>query len=289
MTPFQRLFDALRQDVLSPRHARRFEEARTRHPALASYSSIAVVLEALETRDPGTYADKEALVCALIAEQQGSSGAQPAAGPTSFWAAVLLVACYPMLGNLRARIAGTELPAEDLDQLVVATFLEVVSTFPLDRHRDRTFMRLRQKTQRQVFRHLAEHQRQEDLLWPVEMEVLDKLAEPVWPADMEPSSVERPEPVELAAAVILLVERAAGVLDGAGFDLVTATLVCGRRIQCYIQRTFPGLPPDQERRLYQSIKRRHSRAVGRLRGVMTAPRGPRTGQAPPWANKEARP
>ena len=288
MTPFQRLFDALRQDVLSPRNVRRFEEARSRHPALGRHATIAAVLEALESRNPGTYTDKEALVRALIAEQQGSSSAQPAASSSSFWASVLLVACYPMLGNLRARIAGTDLPPNDLDQLVLATFLQVVSEFPLDRHRDRTFMRLRQQTRRQVFRYLAEHQHQEDLLWPVEMEVLDKLAEPVWPADMEPSSVERPEPVELAAAVILLVERAAGVLDGMGFDLVTATLVCGRRIQCYIRRTFPRLVPEDERRLYQSIKRRHSRAMGRLRGVKAAPRGPHACQPQPWTNKEAR-
>jgi len=288
MTPFQTTFATLRQDVLSPRYVRRFEEARTRHPALAAYPSIAAVLEALEARDPGTYLEKEALARALIAEQQATSGAQPDAGSTSFWASVLLVTCYPMLGNLRARIAGTDLPAEDLDQLVVATFLEVVTTFPLDRHRDRTFMRLRQQTRRQVFRHLAEHRRQDDLLWPAEMEVLDELGEATWPESPGQAPVERSEPVEFAAAVTLLVERAAGVLDGAGFDLVTATLVCGRRIQCYIQRTFPGLAPDDERRLYQNIKRRHSRAVGRLRGVMT-PHGPRAGQAQPWANKEARP
>ena len=289
MTPFQTTFATLHRDILSPRHVRRFEDARCRLSALASYPSIAAVLDVLERMDPEAYAGKESLARAIIAEQQGSSGAQPVAGPTSFWASVLLVACYPMLGNLRARIAGTDLPPNDLDQLVLATFLQVVSEFPLDRHRDRTFMRLRQQTRRQVFRHLTEHRRQEDLLWPTEMEVLDDLGEPAWPETPGQAPVERPEPVELAAAVTLLVERAAGVLDGAGFDLVTATLVCGRRIQCYIQRTFPGLPPDQERRLYQSIKRRHSRAVGRLRGVMTAPRGPRTGQAPPWANKEARP
>ena len=281
MTAFQRLFDALRQEVLSPRHVRRFEEARTRHSGLRGFATIAAVLEILEARDPGAYAEKEALVRALIAEQQGSSN--------SFWASVLLVSCYPMLGNLRARIARTELPSEDLDQLVVAMFLEVVSEFPLDRHLNRTFMRIRQQTQRQVFRHLAEHRRQEDLLWPTEMEVLDKLGEPAWPETSGQAPVERPEPMELAAAVILLVEQAAGVLDGAGFDLVTATLVCGRRIQCYIQRTFPGLPPDQERRLYQSIKRRHTRAMGRLRGVMAAPRGPHACQPLPWTNKEARP
>ena len=280
MTAFQRLFDALRQEVLSPRHVRRFEEARTRHSGLRGFATIAAVLEILEARDPGAYAEKEALVRALIAEQQGSSN--------SFWASVLLVACYPMLGSLRARIAGTEVPSEDLDQFVVATFLEVVSEFPLDRYRDRTFMRIRQHTRRQVFRHLTEHRRQEDLLWPAEMEVLDKLAEASWLESQQAAPVERPEPVELAVAVTLLVERAAGVLDGAGFDLVTATLVCGRRIQCYIQRTFPGLAPDDERRLYQSIKRRHSRAVGRLRSVMAAPRSPHACQAQPWANKEAR-
>ena len=289
MTPFQSTFASLREDVLSPRHARRFEEARTRHPALASYRSIVSVQEALEARDPGTYADREALVRALIAEQQATSGAQPGAGSTSFWASVLLVACYPMLGSLRARIAGTDLPSEDLDQLVLTVFLEVVSEFSLDRHRDRTFMRLRQQTRRQVFRYLAEHQHQEDLLWPVEMEVLDKLAEPVWPADTEQAHVERSEPVEYAAAVTLLVEQAAGVLDGMGFDLVTATLVCGQRIQCYIRRAFPGLADDEEQRLYQSVKRRHTRAMNSLRRVMAAGSAPRAGQARPCMNKEARP
>ena len=288
MSSFQQLFDALRQDVLSPRHVRRFEEARTRHSGLRGYDTIAAVLDALEGRCPGAYAEKDALVRALIAEQQATSGAHPDAGSSSFWASVLLVACYPMVGNLRARIAGTDLPSEDLDQLVLAVFLEVVSEFPLDRHLDRTFMRIRQLTRRQVFRHLAEHRRQEDLLWPTDLEVLEELGEPAWPEVPGQAPVERPEPVEFAAAVTLLVERAACVLDGVGFDLMTATLVCGRRIQCYIQRTFPGLAPDDERRLYQSIKRRHSRAMGRLRGVKAAPRGPHACQPQPWTNKEAR-
>ena len=275
MTPFQQMFVTLRQQVLAPRHAHRFEDAGSRQLALAGHATLASALAVLESPDRGAYAEKEALVRAILAEQQASPG--------TFWSSALLVACYPMLGGLRARIASNEQPTDELDQLVLASFLEVAGDFPLDRHLDRTFMRIRQQTRRRVFRLLAEQRRQDALLWPVDAEVLNELAPPPW-LDSPMASGDGHHPAsDQAAAVPLLVELAASELDGEGFDMVTATLICGRQIRCFVQRNYPGLAADEGHRFYQKIKRRHSRAVARLRRVV---RGPRWGEARPCTPKE---
>ena len=268
MTPFQQMFDEVKREALAPRHVPLFEAARCHRPALHAYPSIATVLGALEVKNKKVFAHKEVLARAFIAEEQ--------ACPSALWTSLLLVCCCPMLGNLRKRIAGEELPAQDLDQLVVATFL---ADFPLDRLSDRTFLHLRQQTQRQVFRLIAEHRRQDDLLWLVEMEVLDKLGRPGWPEGPSSPRDEPPSPVEFAEAVCLLVEQGADLLDGEGFELMTSTLICDRPIRGFIRRCAPDLDEEELDRLRRNAKRRHSRAVAYLRKKLAEAR-PRSGPSP---------
>ena len=260
MSPFRRLFSGLRAEVRSSKHTACFEEARQRHDALRNHDAIASVLGVLANDSSGRYAEREVLTMALLAEQR--------AHPSAFWAAVILVAYYPMLSRLRHRIYGHALASDDLDQLVVTSFLGVVADYPLDADLDRTAMRLRQRTERQVFRVVCAEQDDLQLFRSAPPEDLEDSEQARWP-EVRPNGTPVPRnPIDTADAVTMLVEHAGDLLDGETFDLVTATLICGRRITTYLDRWQPDLDPDDRRRVYQRIKRRHSRALARIRPAL---------------------
>jgi hypothetical protein len=265
---FRRILRSLRREVRSPEHAALFEEARGRHPVLARHHTVLSVLGALADERRSAYAEKEALTRALVAEHQRGEG--------SFWASVLLVAYYPMLSRLRHRIYGDALTGDDLDQLVLASFLSVVADFPLDRYRDRTALRLRQQTERRVFAAVRAEQREQELVQRAEPEDLERAAERSWPETRPEPGGAPASPEEAADIVVFLVEHAGPMLDAESFELVTATLVCGRRIPRYLERAHPDLDPEERKRLYQRVKRRHSRLLRRLRPALAHLRCPRT-------------
>jgi hypothetical protein len=263
---FRQTIQSLKAEVLSTRHVPAFEAARGRHDVLAAHNTIASVLGVLSDERRDAYAQRDALTRALIAEQQSS--------PSSFWSAVLLLAYYPMLSRLRHRIYGDAIPSGDLDQIVITMFLTVVTEFPLDKKPDRTAMRLRQRTERRVFRLVREDQRRQEVMRladPVEFEWLD---DPEWPEVSADSHRGPRNPKDAAAAVALLVEHAAEVLDGEAFDLVTATAICGRKIPAFLRRVAPELEGDERVRVYQRIKRRHSRALAKVRPALAHLRCP---------------
>jgi len=217
------------------------------------------------------YAERDALTRALIAENQGS--------PSSFWSAALLLAYYPMLSRLRHRIYGDAIPAGDLDQIVITMFLTVVTEFPLDKKRDRTAMHLRQRTERRVFRLVREDQRRQEFMRPADPVELEWLDEPEWP-ELPGDGHRAPRNAkDAAAAVALLVEHAADVLDGEAFDLMTATTICGRKIPAFLRSVAPDLDGDERVRIYQRIKRRHSRALAKVRPALAHLRCPQHGDA----------
>lgn len=260
MSPFRRLFSGLRAEVRSSKHTACFDAARQRHDALRNHDAIASVLGVLANDSSGRDAEKEMLTRALLTEQR--------AHPSAFWAAVILVAYYPMLSRLRHRIYGHALAADDLDQLVVTSFLGVVADYPLDAGLDRTAMRLRQRTARQVFRLVCAEQDELLLLRSAPPEDIEDSEEARWP-ETRPNGTPVPRnPIDTADAVSLLVEHAGDLLDGETFELVTATLICGRRITSYVDGALPDLDPGERRRAYQRIKRRHSRALARIRPAL---------------------
>ncbi|MCA9559278.1 MAG: hypothetical protein KC583_12030 [Myxococcales bacterium] len=257
---FRSMFATLRAVVRSPKHGAAFADARGRHEAFHDHRGVASVLGVLADDGRARYDEKEALTRALIAEQQSRPG--------SFWASVLLVAYYPMLSRLRHRIYGHALADDDLDQLVVTSFLGVVADYPLDAGLDRTAMRLRQRTERQVFRLVCAEQDELLLLRSAPPEDLEDSEQSRWP-EARPNGTPVPRnPIDTADAVSLLVEHAGDLLDGETFELVTATLICGRRITTYLDGAQPDLDPHDRRRVYQRIKRRHSRALARIRPAL---------------------
>jgi hypothetical protein len=266
MNTFRRLFSGLRAEVRASKHQARFAEARQRHAAFADHHAIVSVLGVLAGDGQSRYAEKDALTCAVLAEHQSS--------PSTFWASALLVAYYPMLSRLRHRIYGDALPGEDLDQLVVTSFLSVVADYPLDAAIDRTAMRLRQRTERLVFRVVCEEQDGRQVFRPTPPEDFEDVERTDWPEARVNGDARPLAPSDAADAVSLLVEHAGRLLDGETFDLVTATLICGHRIAAYLEAVLPDLTGDERRRLYQRVKRRHSRTLKRIRPALAHLRCP---------------
>ena len=263
---FRQMIRSLRSELLCERNAPLFIAAQERHEALGQHGTIASVLGVLDDERRAAYVEKEALTRALVAElQQGKS---------SFWPAVLLLAYYPMLSRLRHRIYGDSIARCDLDQIVIATFLSVVADFPLAEQPDRIAMHLRQRTQRRVFRTLRADQRRQDVVLLADPEELERVETTEWPATVQDGHRGPRNPRDAATVVSLLVEHGGDILDGECFDLVTATSICGRRIPEYLERVAPNLKRADRSREYQRIKRRHSRAIARLRPVLDQLRCP---------------
>ena len=119
---FRETFNAVRREVqVGP--SRVFDEAKARHRCLARHATVLSALAVMGEESPAGWVEREALTRALIEEHQATS--------LPFWASALLVAYYPMLSRLRHRIWGDALDRDDLDQLVVSCFLQVVAAFPL--------------------------------------------------------------------------------------------------------------------------------------------------------------
>ncbi len=246
------LIERLRQDALAA-PLRVFEAGRTKQPALEAHPDVASVLIALDDDAEGTYPAREALTRALISEHRASGAA--------LWASMLLVAFSPMLVRLRNRLVSDTVPGDELDQLVVTSFLGALTDLPLSERTDRVAMRLRQRTERQVFAFLRKQREQRHPSLEVE-----EVAE----ADAEAFAPRRASTDEKLYDLALLLQRAA--LEGispSGLDVVEATVLRRELLRSYVERLGPD--DDREReRMYQRLKRQRSRALRRLKTLLGA-------------------
>ena len=271
---FQRMKCALKHEVRSKKNKKLFEAARKRQPALARHETVMAVLGVLADESPKRYDEKEALTRALVQEHQER--------PHPFWGSVLLLSYSPMLCRLRGRIYGDAFPSDELDQLVVASFLETADECPLERWRDRVCLRLRQATERRLFSKIREEQKIRDSFRLAEsdddLEADQRLEEEgfssAWPETRRTARL-LPDPRETAALVAFLVKHAGDAIEPGQLDLVIATLVRGERLSAYVKRVHPEMSGDEQRRTYQRIKRRHSRTLARLRKLLAHLRCPR--------------
>lgn len=251
------------------RHQALFERAKTRQPALRRYASVAALLPVLFDESALRWHAKDTLTRAFLAEEH--------AAPHPLWNALLVLSAYPILVGLHARIQGDYIERDELAQVIVASFLEVAHTFPLSRQRNRTFMHLRQMTQRRVFRllrarqHAAEVERSEE---PVRLfqrgDVLRLVMEreALWPETKPPAE---PPPVDIeigVAQVSFLLQHAGHVLDGGNFELMIATLVRGERLRSFVNRIYADVPASERHRLFHRVKRRHARTMAELRDAL---------------------
>lgn len=266
---------SLRRTVENEGYVALFEEARGRSPELARHKTLRSVLAALEDTAPERYAEREALTRALVAELQRN--------PHPLWNMVLQIAYFPMLCRLRCRILGETVTGHEIDQLVVTSFLEVLHDLPLGPERDRLCMHVRQNTQRRVFRCLQQEQRlnesffvrsHRDITWLAEEHYEPEGDESpeqewrcLWPVT-SPTASSPLDPEERAELVSLLVEQVGHVLSPGELELVVATLVGGEKLTAYVRSLSRGESPGEQRRVYQRLKRRHSRARAKLRSLL---------------------
>lgn len=244
------VIERLRKDALTaPQRA--FDAARAREPALAAHADVASVLAALADDSEATYPARDALTRALLAEHRASGEA--------LWASVLLVAYYPMLSRLRHRLVSDTVPRDELDQLVVTSFLAAMTKLPVHEQLDRVAMRLRQRTERQVFAYLR---KEREHLHPIaEVEELVQL-------DTEALAPRRTTIDERLYDLALLLRRA--VKEGipqSGLDVVAATVLRQELLRSYVERMAPDDDLARER-MYQRLKRQRSRALRRLKTLL---------------------
>jgi hypothetical protein len=250
----RQLRDPLRDEVMSLKHEKTFEEARAREPTLAAHASILSVLAVMNDESERRYAEREALTRALVREQQERPG--------PFWAAVLLIAYAPMLLRLRGRICGDAFARDDLDQMALEAFLEAVGRFPLTARPTRVAMYLRQDTQRAVFRRLRAEQQARLRLTVLEEEALSAEEFDLFASGASEQPLDDDEREELVA---MLVARVGDRVPPAKLEVVIATHLRGERLRDYVARRHGDLADDAREVVYQRLKRERLRTLDKLR------------------------
>lgn len=256
---------ALEAETHAPENAAVFEAVRYRCSVLAPHLSPSSVMAALSNRTPNRYREKEAVTRALIVEAQ--------AGNHRLWSAILVLAYLPMLMRLSGRIRSDVPEKGERDQLVVTSFLEAIRTI----RRDRTWLCLsiRRITERCVWQHLGRERKMHRFICSVDPDDLrrleaaavagDLLGDGPW-AEIRPTAGTRGlEADEREAAIAYLHTHAGHVLDPEEVAIVTTTAIDGERLTGYIERLYPYLDQLARQHQYQRLKRRHSRAMAKLR------------------------
>lgn len=230
---------------------RTFAAAAVRQPLLADHANMTAVLNALDDERAETYPQRDALTRALVAEHQHSND--------SVWSAALVVAYFPMLCRLRNRIVCDAIPRDELDQVVLTAFLSAVNDLNDRERSDRIALRLRQRTERQVFAFLRD-EREHQL--PADIGERDQL-------EAELRELHRESPTNDAAFALSRVfekAAAAGLSDHA-LESLTGPIAQREQLSQIVARNGPADGVSRNR-LYQRLKRRHSRALKRLRDLL---------------------
>lgn len=274
---------ALLKDLRDEKNVMLFQLAAERHPVLANHSTPMSAFALLNLESPRLWAEKDAVVSALIIEQRKRED--------SFWNTFLCIAFYPMLSRLRHRILGFALSRDDLDQIVLSSFMEVVSTYPLHDRPDRVCMRLRQTTQRAVFRKLRLDQEAQNRILSTKLWQLERLEEELviledpevlahkqhleWPPT-KPANDQTRNLKEESELIAFLTDHAGDEIDQDRLDLLIATQIKGQRLSDVVRHRYPDLSNGDRQKVYQRVKRRHSRALAKLRELLVDLRCPQT-------------
>jgi hypothetical protein len=255
----------MRGTVLAPHHRSTFDRARERVPAFASHPSILSVLAILLDESVERYAERDALTLALVREQQRE--------PSPLWTSALLIAYAPMLLRLRGCLVGNDVPAGDLDMLVVEVFLEVVENLREPHRPGRTAMRLRRALRRALFRALDAERGRFDFVDPFDDDLeLDGLGEFV-PSDGG-NDLDEDEWEEMRR---ILLERAATHISPDRLELVARTSLRGEPLHAYLARTRPELAGESRAAEYERLKRERLRTLKKVRVLFRGERAPGVG------------
>ena len=253
----------LRQELGKVENVRVFELGRLRHAALGKHDSPASLIGLLADPTTETGAIKEPIIRALIAEWQESRAA--------LWLALLVHMEAPMLVRLRVRILGETMDDFDLDQLILESFCREVMRYRLDRYRDRTFLRLRQKTSKRVFRHLAGRRMRQARIDVHDPEDFDYNL--VTPNPFTGNSVGWrrlvPDPNDREPLTARLLEIVGDRIPASDLDLVIQRCLHGVSLKDLARDRLPeGASEADVDRFHQRLKRQLSRIKLRLRPLI---------------------
>jgi hypothetical protein len=248
------LFDMTRQQLAAMPAARILAEASARHPLVAEYATVDALLALMADQRPEGWAEREAMTRVFVSEYQRDSA-------RGFWPSLLLLAYFPMLSHLRRRIVGP-FEGDELDSLIITSFLQVAAALKLDVVRDRTALQLRQRTSREVFGTLRRMTLEQRGLTDLDPEELQ---------DLVPDAVDSPDPasVDPDRSVIALLDLACTQLPSEQLELVVSTVFRKEGLRSYARRCATTNEPLE--RVYQRLKRRRTRAMTRLRGLLLHP------------------
>jgi hypothetical protein len=259
---------ALESDSRAPGNTAVFEAARHRRPALAPHASPSSALAVLSNRSSDRNAEKDALTRALVSEYQDRRN--------PLWAELLILAYLPMMGRLCGRLRRDGVPDDELWQLALLAFLETVAS--ITRSRKWLCLSIRRTVERRVVHHLGRERKMLRLVYPThpdDLRVLEDravagglLGGNLWAETGPARGPISMEPDERDAAIAFLLEHAGHALGLEDINLVTATAINGERLTDYVAQRYPDLEDVARRREYQRIKRRHSRAMAKLRHVL---------------------
>ena len=240
-TTFDEVFKKLRHQIQSRAYAALFEQAGNRHVRLARYPDVDSVIRFMrDNLDVSDREEREAITRALIYENQICSGV--------FWSSVLLTAYYPMLKCLRQRIYGPGMDSQDLDQLVITSFLLVVKTYPLAKFTRQTMVRIRSDSTRLVYSAVLTEQNEERL------------------KNIPIQTSEYFDPMELVPA---LIEISGRYLSKQDLGLVVTAAMGRGYLRRYLDKqNGAGFKSDE--RVYQRLKRKRTRKLKQLQNMVTA-------------------
>ena len=279
-----RTVERMRRELVRPRARQTFVDAQARHEVLAGHADLPALIHHLQT--PGDPAKQECILRALIAEYRVAD--------SPLWSTALVSAFYPMLVRLRARLRDDAYDGYELDQIVVAAFIETVAELAV-KLPDKLAARLRTYTTRRVMATLQAETRERHGKSRLADEPRDPDDDP-FPGPNAPE-VDGDDIAEEAAAHIRWAERTLGpkrmeLIRARHLDRVPFAAVVGRR--------YPDATDEERPLYYQRVKRAKSRAMQHL--VASIPRhldGPaettlvewaghrwqatHAGQEPPWA------
>jgi hypothetical protein len=178
-----------------------------------------------------------------------------------------------MLLRLRGGLVGNDVPAGDLDMLVVEVFLDVVENLREPHRPGRTAIRLRRALRRALFRALDAERGRFDFVDPFDDDLeLDGLGEFV-PSDGG-NDLDEDEWEEMRR---ILLERAATHISPDRLELVARTSLRGEPLHAYLARTRPELAGESRAAEYERLKRERLRTLKKVRVLFRGERAPGVG------------
>lgn len=239
---FEIVFDGLKKSV--SKFAPVYEAARGEHAALAPYATLAELLAALKLSSKITYAERDAITLALIAEQQ--TKAHP------LWPSLLLAAFEPMLRRLRGRVRVAK--DEEIEQRIVLAFLEATQRVALHHPPSHAALHLRRETERAVFGAIRRDERTAEAEAKANMDAIP-----------DPRTDETPGEVDTIALDELRQVLADESNGDELYDVLCATLGGDEKLLSYVKRTRPELSPEDRKATYGRLQRQRHRVLVRIR------------------------